>query len=85
MYTWDFSEDSASLGCVLLVSSYLLPGTISVYIVSSYSPLYLFRFDAKIAAAVAEETSLPFVTAENKFEALVHICVPLTRFCLFLC
>ncbi|KAG9131623.1 hypothetical protein Leryth_021339 [Lithospermum erythrorhizon] len=27
-------------------------------------------FDAKIAAAVAEETSLPFVTAENKFEAL---------------
>ena len=30
-----------------------------------------FRFDAKIAAAVAEETNLPFVTAENKFEALV--------------
>ncbi|KAK6941035.1 Fumarase C, C-terminal [Dillenia turbinata] len=28
-------------------------------------------FDVKIAAAVAEETSLPFVTAENKFEALV--------------
>ncbi|KAH7578299.1 hypothetical protein JRO89_XS01G0365400 [Xanthoceras sorbifolium] len=28
------------------------------------------RFDVKIAAAVAEETSLPFVTAENKFEAL---------------
>ncbi|KAJ6837027.1 putative fumarate hydratase 1, mitochondrial [Iris pallida] len=27
-------------------------------------------FDVKIAAAVAEETSLPFVTAENKFEAL---------------
>ncbi|KAK7392280.1 hypothetical protein VNO78_20713 [Psophocarpus tetragonolobus] len=27
-------------------------------------------FDAKIAAAVAEETNLPFVTAENKFEAL---------------
>ena len=25
----------------------------------------------KIAAAVAEETNLPFVTAENKFEALV--------------
>lgn len=25
----------------------------------------------KIAAAVAEETKLPFVTAENKFEALV--------------
>lgn len=31
----------------------------------------LFRFDVKIAAAVAEETDLPFVTAENKFEALV--------------
>ncbi|BAT96084.1 hypothetical protein VIGAN_08296300 [Vigna angularis var. angularis] len=28
------------------------------------------RFDAKIAAAVAEETNLPFVTAANKFEAL---------------
>ncbi|VAH90784.1 unnamed protein product [Triticum turgidum subsp. durum] len=28
------------------------------------------RFDGKIAAAVAEETELPFVTAENKFEAL---------------
>ncbi|WZZ30162.1 hypothetical protein YC2023_013563 [Brassica napus] len=27
-------------------------------------------FDVKIAAAVAEETNLPFVTAENKFEAL---------------
>ncbi|VAH90783.1 unnamed protein product [Triticum turgidum subsp. durum] len=27
-------------------------------------------FDGKIAAAVAEETELPFVTAENKFEAL---------------
>ncbi|XP_010482421.1 PREDICTED: fumarate hydratase 2, chloroplastic-like [Camelina sativa] len=27
-------------------------------------------FDVKIAAAVAEETELPFVTAENKFEAL---------------
>lgn len=27
-------------------------------------------FDLKIAAAVAEETKLPFVTAENKFEAL---------------
>ncbi|XP_059298000.1 fumarate hydratase 1, mitochondrial isoform X2 [Lycium barbarum] len=27
-------------------------------------------FDIKIAAAVAEETNLPFVTAENKFEAL---------------
>ncbi|KAH0462844.1 hypothetical protein IEQ34_010419 [Dendrobium chrysotoxum] len=27
-------------------------------------------FDVKIAAAVAEETSLPFITAENKFEAL---------------
>ncbi|PPR99911.1 hypothetical protein GOBAR_AA20756 [Gossypium barbadense] len=27
-------------------------------------------FDAKIAAAVADETNLPFVTAENKFEAL---------------
>jgi fumarate hydratase class II len=29
------------------------------------------RFDVKIASAVAEETHLPFVTAENKFEALV--------------
>ncbi|KAL0918534.1 hypothetical protein M5K25_010547 [Dendrobium thyrsiflorum] len=28
------------------------------------------RFDVKIAAAVAEETNLPFITAENKFEAL---------------
>ncbi|PPR83335.1 hypothetical protein GOBAR_AA37379 [Gossypium barbadense] len=27
-------------------------------------------FDVKIAATVAEETKLPFVTAENKFEAL---------------
>ncbi|XP_075642343.1 fumarate hydratase 1, mitochondrial isoform X2 [Castanea sativa] len=27
-------------------------------------------FDVKIAAAVAEETNLPFVTVENKFEAL---------------
>ncbi|KAL5996255.1 fumarase fum1 [Asimina triloba] len=27
-------------------------------------------FDVKIAAAVAEETNLPFATAENKFEAL---------------
>ncbi|XP_057964278.1 fumarate hydratase 1, mitochondrial isoform X2 [Malania oleifera] len=27
-------------------------------------------FDVKIAAAVAEDTNLPFVTAENKFEAL---------------
>ncbi|KAJ8511181.1 hypothetical protein OPV22_001615 [Ensete ventricosum] len=27
-------------------------------------------FDVKIASTVAEETSLPFVTAENKFEAL---------------
>lgn len=27
-------------------------------------------FDVKIAAAVADETKLPFVTAENKFEAL---------------
>jgi len=32
-----------------------------------------FRFDAKIAAAVAEETNLPFATAENKFEALVYL------------
>lgn len=32
------------------------------------------RFDIKIAAAVAEETNLPFVTAENKFEALVINC-----------
>lgn len=31
------------------------------------------RFDVKIAAAVAEETKLPFVTAENKFEALVSL------------
>ena len=28
------------------------------------------RFDIKIAAAVAEETQLPFLTAKNKFEAL---------------
>ncbi|XP_020585816.1 fumarate hydratase 1, mitochondrial [Phalaenopsis equestris] len=27
-------------------------------------------FDVKIAAAVAEDTNLPFITAENKFEAL---------------
>lgn len=33
----------------------------------------LCRFDVKIAAAVADETSLPFVTAENKFEALVRL------------
>jgi fumarate hydratase class II len=34
--------------------------------------LYVFfSFDGKIAAAVAQETDLPFVTAENKFEALV--------------
>ncbi|KAA8544501.1 hypothetical protein F0562_022459 [Nyssa sinensis] len=31
---------------------------------------YFRRFDVKIAATVAEETNLPFVTAENKFEAL---------------
>ena len=37
-----------------------------------------FRFDVKIAAAVAQETGLPFVTAENKFEALVSI-LPLTN------
>ena len=30
-----------------------------------------FRFDVRIAAAVAEKTNLAFVTAENKFEALV--------------
>ncbi|PPD84304.1 hypothetical protein GOBAR_DD18762 [Gossypium barbadense] len=30
-------------------------------------------FDAKIAAAVADEINLPFVTAENKFEALVNL------------
>ncbi|XWS76604.1 hypothetical protein CRYUN_Cryun01aG0191000 [Craigia yunnanensis] len=29
-----------------------------------------YVFDVKIAAAVAEETNLPFITAENKFEAL---------------
>lgn len=28
-------------------------------------------FDVKVAEAVAVETGLPFVTAENKFEALV--------------
>ncbi|KAL7226982.1 hypothetical protein ACSBR1_021948 [Camellia fascicularis] len=33
--------------------------------------LACIRFDVKIVAAVAEETNLPFVTAENKFEALV--------------
>ncbi|KAI7992071.1 hypothetical protein LOK49_LG12G01010 [Camellia lanceoleosa] len=32
--------------------------------------LACIRFDVKIAAAVAEETNLPFVTAEKKFEAL---------------
>jgi fumarate hydratase class II len=37
-----------------------------------------FRFDVKIAAAVAEETDLPFVTAENKFEALVSCYVDTT-------
>jgi len=42
-----------------------------------------FRFDVKIAAAVAEESGLPFVTAENKFEALVSI-PPLTNTLLFL-
>ena len=31
-----------------------------------------FRFDVKVAEAVAKETGLPFVTAENKFEALVR-------------
>jgi len=30
-----------------------------------------FRFDVKVSLAVATETNLPFVTAENKFEALV--------------
>ncbi|KAF9607479.1 hypothetical protein IFM89_036076 [Coptis chinensis] len=30
----------------------------------------IYCFDVKIADAVAEETNLPFVTAENKFEAL---------------
>ncbi|KAK4491858.1 hypothetical protein RD792_002637 [Penstemon davidsonii] len=35
-------------------------------------------FDVKIASAVAEETNLPFVTAESKFQALVmanHVAV----------
>ena len=43
---------------------------------------YLYRFDAKIAAAVADETRLPFVTAENKFEALVSISFLWTYFTL---
>lgn len=30
------------------------------------------RFDKKIAAQVSKETGLPFVTAPNKFEALVR-------------
>ena len=33
--------------------------------------LWLSRFADKVADAVAEETNLPFVSAENKFEALV--------------
>jgi fumarate hydratase class II len=32
-------------------------------------------FDTDIAAQIARETSLPFVTAENKFEALAGTCV----------
>jgi len=32
------------------------------------------RFDKKIAAQVSKETGLPFVTAPNKFEALVIAC-----------
>jgi hypothetical protein len=42
--------------------------------VCSLTVIILFltsRFDVKIASAVAEETNLPFVPAENKFEALV--------------
>ncbi|KAG5539815.1 hypothetical protein RHGRI_020134 [Rhododendron griersonianum] len=45
-----------------------------MYQVGRSLDLKLYRmvlFDVKIAAAVAEETNLPFVTAENKFEALV--------------
>ncbi|CDY63850.1 BnaC04g51800D [Brassica napus] len=42
-------------------------------------------FDVKIAAAVAEETNLPFLTAENKFEALGKVnptqCEALTMVC----
>ncbi|PPD67442.1 hypothetical protein GOBAR_DD35680 [Gossypium barbadense] len=42
-------------------------------------------FDVKIAATVAEETKLPFVTAENKFEALGKVnptqCEALTMVC----
>ncbi|KAK6120171.1 hypothetical protein DH2020_046077 [Rehmannia glutinosa] len=42
-------------------------------------------FDVKIAAAVAEETNLPFVTAENKFEALGKVnptqCEAITMVC----
>ncbi|KAI9180001.1 hypothetical protein LWI28_000048 [Acer negundo] len=42
-------------------------------------------FDVRIAASVAEETSLPFATAENKFEALGKVnptqCEALTMVC----
>lgn len=41
--------------------------TIQRYFYNKNLPI---RFDIKIAAAVAEETQLPFLTAENKFEAL---------------
>jgi len=43
----------------------------SFHLLNTLISICLFRFDVKIAAAVAEETNLPFVTAENKFEVLV--------------
>jgi hypothetical protein len=52
----------------------------SCYFLNILTCIYLFRFDVKIAAAVAEETNLPFVTAENKFEALVSSCMYLAVF-----
>lgn len=43
------------------------------------------RFDKKVAAQVAKETGLPFVTAPNKFEALVQVfhCFPYYRLLLW--
>ncbi|WZZ30160.1 hypothetical protein YC2023_013566 [Brassica napus] len=38
--------------------------------IATNHPLWVVKTRLQIAAAVAEETNLPFVTAENKFEAL---------------
>lgn len=60
---------------------YSLGYTVEVHPSNYYHSFnHLCRFDVKIAAAVAEETSLPFVTAENKFEALVGIQFPTSYF-----